>query len=119
MDTPDARPSTTWSQFADEILPFVGLPPLLDRLASTCPTLPPQRIKHWHDVFNDANVELEDLCAELPEDWTSEDLDGLWYDRMKLISLACITEVERIQQQTGSQVHRRTDGEDLLSVPHP
>jgi len=83
----------TWDQFADEVLPHVGLPALRVQLQRVCSELPPDRIEYWSTQFNDMDDDLELRFAHEQDSWTEEEIDGVWYDRMKSIALQCLTEV--------------------------
>lgn len=83
----------TWDLFADEVLPHVALPTLHARLQLVGFGLPPDRIEHWVRQFNGVNDDLELRFADEPGDWTDEEMDGFWYDRMKATSLECLDEI--------------------------
>ena len=89
---PPLRP--TWDVFADSVLPIIGLPPLRNELARICPSLAPDRIDHWVAEFNNESLDLDSRVAEGDDGWTDEEIDGLWYDRMKSIALECLSEIE-------------------------
>lgn len=85
-----------WDRFADDVLPWIGLPQLPTQLRQTCPELPAERIQYWVGTFNSANVDLDDAAETYGVEWTQEEVDGLWYDRMKSVALNCIDEATRI-----------------------
>lgn len=83
-----------WDRFADEVLPYLGLPELADRLECLCPGFTPSEIDSWVAQFNRANLSPVVATEEPGSDWTDAEADGIWYDRMKALAFACIDEIE-------------------------
>lgn len=82
----------TWDDFADFVLPWVGLEQLGQQIQAACPMLGSERSEYWVGRFNEASVAA---AAQQPEDgapWSPEERDGIWYDRMKATALDCIDE---------------------------
>ena len=48
-------------------------------------------------MFNNENLDLDSRFARDPDGWTDEEMDGLWYDRMKSITLECLTEIDGLR----------------------
>ena len=82
----------TWDGFADHVLPYVGSSSLGEQIQRVAPGLTPKMRAAWVSRFNEANTEHSARFADELDDWTDEEIDGLWYDEMKAIALACISE---------------------------
>lgn len=84
----------TWDRFADEILPVVGLPSLRSQLSALCPTLSADRVDYGVAQFNDVDEAIDSRFALGSGDLTEEEMDGIWYDRMKAIAVECLNEID-------------------------
>lgn len=91
-----------WDLFADEVLPWIGLPQLSGQLRSVCPDLPPERIDYWVARINSSNRAVEETAGADEAEWTHEEVDGIWYDHMKAIALDCIQEAADLGGDRGS-----------------
>ena len=87
--------SQLWDRFAEEVVPWIGLPQLQGQLQSVCPELPPERNEFGVSRFNSANIDAAESAGNDAAGWTSEEADGLWFDRMKAVALDCIEESVR------------------------
>jgi hypothetical protein len=87
-------PAVQLGQFADEVLPHVGLSALPGQIGLACSDLSTNRIEYWAAELNAMNDELQSRFADEPGGWTEEEMDGVWYDRMKSIALECLDECQ-------------------------
>lgn len=75
----------------------LGWPPrLLRRLRSVCPGLPRERIDFGVTRFTSTNIEVGATSDAGDVEWTDEEADGAWYDRMRRVALDCIEEASRV-----------------------